>query len=72
MAESLRLVFQTSGNILNAINSGDLRFGLHVTGIGEYSGSDSYVNVVPVPGTLGLLGPALVPLALWPRRRRDY
>lgn len=71
VAESLLLVFQTSGNILDEINSGGLRFGLHVTGIGEYSGSDSYVNVVPVPGTLLLLGSALVSLTLLKRQRRE-
>lgn len=43
--------------VIANLGSGDLRVGLHVQRIGEFSGSDSYVNV-PLPGAvlLGMLG----------------
>ena len=53
-----------------AVESGDLRFGLHVQSIGEVGGSDSYINVnpVPLPAAVWLFGSAL--LGLLGLRRR--
>lgn len=49
----------TYDDVVSDILSGDLRVGLHVQRLGDNAqGSDSYVNVVPLPGAvlLGLLG----------------
>lgn len=55
--------------VVNALNIGDLRIGLHVTGIAPNGGSESYVNHVPEPTTIILLGTALIGLAAIGRRR---
>jgi len=49
---------KTYADTLAALGDGSLRIGLHVQAIGTTGGSDSYVNVVPVPGAvlLGFLG----------------
>jgi hypothetical protein len=46
-------------DVIVALNSGALRIGLHITGIYPTGGSDSYVNRVPEPGILILLGIAM-------------
>ncbi len=51
---------KTFADTLAALDSGDLRIGLHIQSIGDTGGSDSYVNdgKVPLPGAvlLGMLG----------------
>ncbi len=54
---------QSFADLLQALNSGDVRIGLHVQAIGTDGESDSFVNnVVPAPAAfmLGALGMALV------------
>lgn len=72
--ESLTVAFQSLGtysSLLGAINSGDLRIGLHVQEIGPQGTSASFVNVqaVPEPGGALLLG--AVGVILLVRRRRQ-
>ena len=47
-----------------AVDDGSLRFGLHVRSIGVADGSDSYINVnpIPVPAAAWLFGTALLGL----------
>lgn len=52
-----------------AVASGALRFGLHVRSIGVAGGSDSYINVIPVPAAAWLFGSALLGLAGLKRKR---
>ena len=59
-------------SVLHALNSGDLRIGLHVQSIGTRGGSDSYVNRVPEPGTILLLGFGLAGLYGYRLRKRGY
>lgn len=60
--------------VQNALNSGDLRIGLHVRSIGTQGGSDSFVNNdgqsvnVPEPGIILMLGFGLVGIALARRK----
>ena len=62
---------QTYADTIAALNSGELRIGLHVQSIGTTGGSDSYVNRVPDGGmTLMLLGGALVGLGALRRKFR--
>jgi hypothetical protein len=60
----------TFTDLVDALNSGDLRLGLHVRSIGENEDSDSFVSevVIPLPTTAGLAGLGLAGLAV--RRRR--
>ena len=67
-------VFQ---DVIDELNSGDLRIGLHVQAIAPQGGSDSYINEgegtpheTPEPGTLILFGTGLVGLGLMRRRKR--
>jgi len=61
---------KTYADTIAALNSGSLRIGLHVQAIGETGGSDSYVNLVPEPYTLLLLGLGLVGVAGMRRFRK--
>jgi hypothetical protein len=54
---------KTYGDTIAALDNGDLRIGLHVQAIGTTGGSDSYVNKVPEPTTLLLLGLGLIGIA---------
>jgi hypothetical protein len=53
--ESLELImnYNSSYDIIAALGNSDLRVGLHVISLGEYS--ESFVNAVPEPATLPLL-----------------
>jgi hypothetical protein len=53
--ESLELImnYNSSYDIIDALANENLRVGLHVISLGEYS--ESFVNVVPEPATLPLL-----------------
>lgn len=60
---TLRLLLDNNGSswndLLNAVNSGEFRVGLHVQSIGGKSGSDSYVTA-PVPEPTTVLAGALL------------
>lgn len=45
--------------VVDAVNTGDLRFGYHIRSIGVAGESDSYVSVVPVPAAVWMFGSAL-------------
>lgn len=67
--ESLELIldYNSSYGIFDALANEDLRVGLHVISLGEYS--ESFVNAVPEPATLPLLLSGTVALR-WLRVRR--
>jgi hypothetical protein len=63
----------TFGGLMNALNSGDFRVGLHVQAIGTAGTSDSYVNQlnpVPLPAAAWLFGSALVGFVMLSNRRK--
>ena len=74
--ESLGLVFEllpadTTDDVLDWLQSGELRVGLHVINF-DSGGSESFVNEpVPEPGSLGLLCLSIGGLALLRRRRGE-
>jgi len=60
--ETLGILFdlkgsQTLADVINELNNASLRIGIHVQGF-DSGGSESFVNIVPVPGALllGMLG----------------
>lgn len=74
--ESLSILFDLDdgefGDVLDAINTGDLIVGLHVQGIGlnnQFSESLINTSVVPVPGAVWLFGSGLLALAGLIKRR---
>lgn len=81
-AEFVNILFslqgtQTFADVINELNSGDLRIGLHVQGITpihwwESSKSESFVNnPVPIPPSVLLMGSGLLGLGLVGWRRRE-
>lgn len=64
----------SSGDILSALTSGDLRIGLHVRSIGgPNGGSDSYItplSPVPLPAAAWLFGSALLGFVSFSVRRK--
>jgi hypothetical protein len=61
---------ESIATVIAALNSGDLRVGMHVISLGEFS--DSFVNLspVPLPPALLLFGTVLVGYGYLTRRRR--
>ncbi len=59
-------------SVLAGLRGGDLRFGLHVQGIGSANKSDKFVNRVPEPSTLAALAGMAVfgSVCFWRKRRR--
>ncbi len=62
-SESVSLLFDLAAghsydDVMNAIMDDSLKIGLHIQSIGVIGGSDSYINLMPLPGAilLGLLG----------------
>lgn len=75
--ESLSILFDLNGavfgDVLNAMNTGELIVGLHVQGIGlnnQYSESLINTSAVPVPGAIWLFGSGLLTLAGLIKRRK--
>jgi hypothetical protein len=71
--ESLGILFDLQGNqtfadVLSELYSLELRIGIHVQGF-ESGGSGSFVNSVPDASIMFLLGPSLLALALFSRKK---
>lgn len=68
--ESLELIldYDSSYDIIDALANEDLRVGLHVISLGEYS--ESFVNVIPEPATLPLLLSGTIAMR-WLRLKRS-
>lgn len=71
--ESLGILFDyengfSYGDILAALNAEDMRIGIHVQGFAT-GGSEAYINTVPEPATMLLLGCGLVGLIGFGRKR---
>ena len=61
----------TFQDVINSIENGDFRVGMHVQGIGTSAGSDAYVTgAVPEPTTIVAGALLLLPLGLSTLRRR--
>lgn len=56
--------------LISALDSGDFRVGLHVTGIGTEGQSESYVTAVPLPAAAWLFGSALLGFVSLSNRRK--
>ena len=59
-------------DLIAALDSNAFRIGLHVQGIGELGGSESFVDVpsqVPVPGAIWLFGSAMLGFAGFNKRK---
>ena len=76
----LDVVFSLSGtfaDLISALNTGELRLGLHVRSIdfgvtgptGSTGSSESYVSTVPLPAAVWMLGSALIGLIGFSRRQ---
>jgi hypothetical protein len=71
--ESLGIIFdlqgtQTFADVLAELSDGRLRIGIHVQGF-ESDGSESFVNNVPDANIMLLLGPSLILLGLFSRKK---
>ena len=71
--ESLGIFFdlqgtQTFADVLAELSDGRLRIGIHVQGF-ESGGSESFVNSVPDASIMLLLGPSLILLGLFSRKK---
>ena len=71
--ESLGILFdlktaQTFADVLAELSDGRLRIGIHVQGF-ESGGSESFVNSVPDASIMLLLGPSLILLGLFSRKK---
>jgi hypothetical protein len=60
-------VYGTVHDVIDELNDGTLRIGIHLQSIGSGNGSEAYVNNIPEPTTMCLLG--LGGLALLKRRK---
>jgi hypothetical protein len=60
---------QDFATVLTSLSTGDLRIGIHVQGFAT-GGSESFVNVVPVPAAVWLFGSGLLGLIGLARRNR--